>query len=59
MVGKSYWEGLLKWIREVMLDDHKNISIDDMELFVVVDTADEAVSHIEQFYSKYVLSPNF
>ena len=59
MVGKNYWEGLLKWIREVMLDDHKNISIDDLELFVVVDTADEAVKHIDEFYSKYVLSPNF
>jgi len=59
MVGKSYWDGLLKWIREVMLDDHKNISIDDLELFVVVDSADEAVKHIDEFYNKYLLSPNF
>ncbi len=58
MVGKKYWEGLLKWVKEVMLDE-KNISIDDMDLFVVVDTADEAVKHINDFYSKYLLSPNF
>ncbi|MBN1159289.1 MAG: TIGR00730 family Rossman fold protein [Bacteroidales bacterium] len=58
LVGKKYWEGLVKWVEEVMLDE-KNISSDDMELFVVVDTADEAVKHINEFYSKYLLSPNF
>ncbi|HBH47321.1 MAG TPA: TIGR00730 family Rossman fold protein, partial [Bacteroidales bacterium] len=30
-----------------------------LELFVVVDTAEEAVKAIEKFYSKYLLSPNF
>ncbi|MBN2480745.1 MAG: TIGR00730 family Rossman fold protein [Bacteroidales bacterium] len=58
LVGKKYWEGLVKWVEEVMLDE-KNISSDDMELFVVVDAADEAVKHINEFYSKYLLSPNF
>ena len=42
-----------------MLDEEKNISMEDMELFTVVDTADEAVKHINDFYSKYLLSPNF
>jgi hypothetical protein len=30
-----------------------------MELFSVVDTPEEAVKVIEEFYSKYLLSPNF
>jgi hypothetical protein len=30
-----------------------------MELFKVVDTAEDAVKHINEFYSKYILSPNF
>lgn len=59
MVGREYWQGLVKWVKEVMLDEQKNISTGDMELFVVVDTADEAVKHINEFYSKYLLSPNF
>jgi predicted Rossmann-fold nucleotide-binding protein len=42
-----------------MLDEAKNISTDDMELFVVVDTAEDAVKHINDFYSRYLLSPNF
>jgi uncharacterized protein (TIGR00730 family) len=59
LVGTKYWEGLLKWIKEVMLEEEKNISPKDLDLFTLVDTAEDAVEHINQFYSKYLLSPNF
>jgi len=59
LVGKKYWEGLLKWIKETMLDEEHNISEADLELFHVVETADEAVGIINDFYSKYLLKPNF
>ncbi|MBD8491060.1 TIGR00730 family Rossman fold protein [Echinicola sp. CAU 1574] len=59
LVGKEFWEGLIEWIKTVMLDKHKNISPEDMDLFSVVDTATEAVKVIDEFYSKYLLSPNF
>ncbi len=59
LVGKSYWEGLIKWIREVMLEKEHNISPGDLDIFTVVDTSDEAVEIIDTFYSKYMLSPNF
>jgi uncharacterized protein (TIGR00730 family) len=59
LVGREYWDGLVRWVKDVMLDEQKNISTDDMELFTVVDTADEAVKHINDFYSRYLLSPNF
>lgn len=59
MVGKSYWEGLIKWIQEVMLEREHNISPGDLDIFTVVDTSDEAVEIIDTFYSKYMLSPNF
>ena len=42
-----------------MLAEEKNISAGDMDLFLIVDKAEEAVDHIDQFYSKYLLSPNF
>ncbi|NOR34043.1 MAG: TIGR00730 family Rossman fold protein, partial [Bacteroidales bacterium] len=32
---------------------------EDIDLFTVVDTAEEAVAVINRFYSKYLLSPNF
>ena len=59
LVGKAYWSGLIKWLKEIVLDKEHNISPEDMYLFILVDTADEAVNHINSFYSKYLLSPNF
>jgi uncharacterized protein (TIGR00730 family) len=59
LVGKKYWSGLLDWIKEVVLGQERNISPDDLNLITLVDTADEAVAVIEEFYSKYLLSPNF
>jgi predicted Rossmann-fold nucleotide-binding protein len=32
---------------------------DDLNLYRVVDTAEEAAEHIFRFYDKYVLKPNF
>jgi uncharacterized protein (TIGR00730 family) len=59
LVGSEYWTGLLSWIKSVMLEKERNISPDDLFLFSVVDTADEVVEIINEFYSKYLLKPNF
>jgi len=59
LVGKSYWEGLLGWIKEVMLAKEQNISTEDLDLINVVDTPVEAVDIINDFYKKYTLKPNF
>jgi len=59
LVSKEYWEGLIKWIKEMMLKEHKNISPEDLDLFQVAENAEDAVNKIDQFYSKYLLSPNF
>lgn len=59
MIGTEYWSGLISWIKEVMLKKEQNVSSEDLDLFSIVDTSDEAVDLIDQFYSKYLLSPNF
>jgi hypothetical protein len=59
LVGRKYWSGLIDWIKEVMLEEENNISPEDLDLFTVADTADEAIGHIDKFYSRYLLSPNF
>lgn len=59
LVGRKYWSGLIAWIKENMLEEEKNITVDDMDIFKVVDTSDEAVDEIIKFYSRYLLSPNF
>jgi len=59
LVGKKYWNGLIDWIKEEMLGEESNISREDLDLFTIVDTSDEAVEQIVEFYSRYLLSPNF
>lgn len=59
LVGKDYWNGLFQWLKLTALEEEKNINEADLELFKIVDTADEAVDYIIDFYSKYLLKPNF
>ncbi len=53
LVGRTYWSGLVSWISEVMMKDQK-ISEKDLAILKVVDTADEAVSVINEFYSQAI-----
>jgi len=59
LVGSSYWQGMISWIKEIMLTLESNISPEDLDLFHVVDSPYDAVEIIEQFYKKYTLKPNF
>lgn len=59
LVGKDYWNGLFQWLKLTALEEEKNINEADLELFKIVDSADEAVDYIIDFYSKYLLKPNF
>lgn len=58
LVGKNFWGGLLDWIKNTLIQEG-NISPDDLNLFRIVDTADEAIEHLNKFYAKYSLKPNF
>lgn len=59
LVGKSYWSGLVDWLKNTMINEENNASPEDMNLMKVVDTADEVVEVLNNFYKKYNLSPNF
>lgn len=59
LVGRTYWQGLISWIEDVMLGQEHNINPEDMKLISVVDTPTEAVDVIDKFYNKYLLKPNF
>ena len=58
LVGKDYWGGLFDWVRSVMLKEG-NISKKDLDLINIVDNETDAVQVIDDFYNKYLLSPNF
>ncbi len=58
LVDKEYWGGLVDWIKARLLAEG-NISSEDLNIFHLVDTAEEAASIVEDFYKKYSLKPNF
>ena len=58
MVGSKFWSGLFDWFKDTLLENGM-ISPEDLNLYRVVDTADEAVSHIKAFYDKYSVNVNF
>ena len=59
LMGKSFWGGLIDWIREVMIETNKNANAEDLDIFYLADTVEEAVEYIDSFYSTYTLKPNF
>jgi predicted Rossmann-fold nucleotide-binding protein len=44
-MGTAYWGGLVGWLRNTMLAEGK-IDKDDLDLLMLTDDVDEAVSHI-------------
>lgn len=47
--GHDYWDGLLKWSREVMGERYKTISPGDLDLVTVTDDLDEIVERVDGF----------
>lgn len=58
LVGSEFWSGLLDWFKGTLLKEGL-IAEQDLSLFRVVDTADDAVAHIKAFYDNYSVSVNF
>lgn len=58
LVGKDFWGGMINWFKEVLVKE-KMINKEDIQLINLVETSKEAVKVINDFYSKYLLSPNF
>jgi uncharacterized protein (TIGR00730 family) len=58
LVGRSYWAGLVDWIKQQLIGNQL-VSPNDLDLFKVVDTPQEVVEAIDIFYSRNKHRPNF
>jgi len=58
LVGSDFWSGYLKWMEESMVGNGF-ISKEDMKLFTLVDTPEEVVDVINEYYNAYLHRPNF
>lgn len=41
-IGADYWSGIDKWIKSVLLEEYKTIQPSDAELYIIVNSAEEA-----------------
>lgn len=58
LAGRKYWQGLMNWLEDVMLVEG-NINPEDLALFEIVDTAEEVVNYMLDYYRTRQLAPNF
>jgi len=47
LVGKEYWQGLLNWIKTILLEV-KHISPEDLEIIQVIDDPHEIIKYIKR-----------
>jgi uncharacterized protein (TIGR00730 family) len=59
LVGTEFWGGLFEWIKTTLLEANNNVSAEDLDLVHLVDSEDEVLQILNDFYNEYNLSPNF
>ena len=61
LVGTEYWSGLKDWIQETMSEKEKTISPQDIDLLPIIDSPEEALQIIRDFYDAqgHLLEPNY
>ncbi len=59
LVDSKFWGGLFEWIKTTLLEEYGNISEGDLDLVHLVDTPDEVIAILDQFYDKNNFTPNF
>jgi uncharacterized protein (TIGR00730 family) len=50
---KSFWSGLIEWIKKLIEREH-TVGPDDLNLIKIVDTEDEVVDVLDNFYKSTI-----
>lgn len=46
LIGHDFWDGMVDWMRHTMLEKYHTIGAEDLDLFRVTDSVEEAVQYI-------------
>ncbi|MBN1844357.1 MAG: TIGR00730 family Rossman fold protein [Sedimentisphaerales bacterium] len=57
LIGRSFWQGLIDWLRSVMMGQQHNISQEDMDIFYLTDDPQEVVRIVLESGEKYWIEP--
>jgi uncharacterized protein (TIGR00730 family) len=50
LVDRNYWSGILIWMKQMLAKDRNYILESDLDIFQTVDTAEEVINSITQYY---------
>ena len=59
LVGSEFWNGIVDWLKETLLNENNTISDSDLNLFQIADTKEEVIDILEEFHKNYSFTPNF
>lgn len=45
-VGKDFWKPMDSWVRKTLLAEHKMVGSQDPDIYVIVDTAEQAMTYV-------------
>ncbi len=51
LYGSKFWKGLIDWLKDSVLKEG-NIDSEDLDIFQIVDTPEDAIKVIKKFYNK-------
>ena len=57
LVQRDFWKGMVKWFKDVLVKEG-TIDEEDLDLFVIADTADEVVDAIFKYYETSGFEPS-
>lgn len=58
LMGTDFWEGMIKWVKESLLEKYATISAKDLDLIPITDDPKDVVKIINDFYEAEELKPN-
>ena len=59
LVGSNFWKKCYDWIKSELVETYKYISIHELDLISIVDSSNEVIEILSNFYQEKKFSPNF
>ena len=59
LVGSKFWNKCYDWIKSELVETYKYISTHELDLISIVDSSNEVIDILSNFYQKKKFSPNF
>ena len=59
LVGSNFWKKCYDWIKSELVENYKYISTHELDLISIVDSSNEVIEILSNFYQEKKFSPNF